>query len=61
MTIVTSIEFNRKYFEWGKMFFTKGRNCGDYRDKTCCDFVTIGTKHFLTNVKSIESHRIEYE
>ena len=44
-----------------KMFCTKGRNCGDYRDKTCCDFVTIGTKHFLTNVKSIESHRIEYE
>ena len=40
---------------------TKKPNCGDYWNKTCCDVVRMGTKHYVAIVTSIEYHRIDFE
>ena len=43
------------------MFFMNGRNCCDNWNKTRDDVVTIGTKHYVSIVISIEFDRIDFE
>ena len=43
------------------MFFINGRNCCDNWNKACDDVVTIGTKHYITTITSIEYQRIDFE